>query len=50
MLEHSFKRLKKEQNTMIDHCLVKLYNPVKFSISHIFKQYKALCGSSSGDI
>jgi hypothetical protein len=25
---------------MIDHMLLKLYNPVKFSLSHILKQYK----------
>jgi hypothetical protein len=26
MLEHSFRRLKKEQNKMIDHMVLKLYN------------------------
>lgn len=26
MLEHNFKRLKKEQNRMIEHLLLKLYN------------------------
>ena len=30
MLEHSFRRLKKEQNKMIDHMVLKLYN-VSFS-------------------
>jgi hypothetical protein len=40
MLEHGFNRLRKEQKLMIDHILVKLYNPVKFSLSHILKQYK----------
>jgi hypothetical protein len=30
MLEHSFRRLKKEQNKMIDHMVLKLYN-VRFS-------------------
>lgn len=31
MLEHSFRRLKKEQNKMIDHMVLKLYN-VCFSL------------------
>ena len=26
MLDHSFRRLKKEQNKMIDHMVLKLYN------------------------
>jgi hypothetical protein len=30
MLQHSFRRLKKEQNKMIDHMVLKLYN-VSFS-------------------
>lgn len=40
LMEHGYHRLRKEQNLMIDHMLLKLYNPVKFSVSHILKQYK----------
>jgi hypothetical protein len=34
MLQHSFRRLKKEQNKMIDHMVLKLYN---VSFSNCFK-------------
>jgi hypothetical protein len=37
LMEHGYHRLRKEQNLMIDHMLLKLYNPVKFSVSHILK-------------
>ena len=40
LMDHGYHRLRKEQNLMIDHMLLKLYNPVKFSVSHILKQYK----------
>jgi hypothetical protein len=39
-MEHGYHRLRKEQSLMIDHMLLNLYNPVKFSLSHILKQYK----------
>ena len=50
MLEHGYRRLRKEQNLMIDHMLVKLYNPVKFSLSHIIKQYKKAVVTSNKPI
>ena len=40
MLEHSFKRLKKEQNKLIEKTFYNLQNPVRFNIAHMFKLYK----------
>lgn len=39
IIEYSFKRLKKEQNKMIEDTFMKLRNPVKFNVTHIFENH-----------
>eukprot|EP00347_Sterkiella_histriomuscorum_P017091 403350703 len=40
MIDYSFKKLKKEQNKLLDKTFFNLQNPVKFNIGHMYRQYK----------
>jgi hypothetical protein len=39
MLTHSFKRLRREQNKMIEETFMRLRNPIRFNMAHIFERY-----------
>ncbi|CDW85806.1 UNKNOWN [Stylonychia lemnae] len=40
MIDHSFKKLKKEQNKLLDKTFFNLQNPVKFNIAGMYRHYK----------